>query len=64
MDKFAVCVKIIKKVVGHLKKGTSGGFGKQPFTSCALIRTQPLGQKLLVKVVILAIESECKSLAN
>ena len=33
MDKFAVCVKIIEKIVGHLKKGTSGRFQKQSFTS-------------------------------
>ena len=31
MDKFAVCVKIIEKIVGHLKKGTSGRFTKTIF---------------------------------
>ena len=28
MYKFAVCVKINEKIVGHLKKGTSGRFPK------------------------------------
>ena len=28
MDKFAVCVKISEKIVGHLMKGTSGRFAK------------------------------------
>ena len=31
MDKFAVCVKINEKIVGHLKKGTSGMFAKTIF---------------------------------
>ena len=31
MGKFAVCVKINEKIVGHLKKGTSGGFAKTIF---------------------------------
>ena len=31
MDKFAVCVKINKKIVGHLKQGTSGRFTKTIF---------------------------------
>ena len=31
MDKFAVCVKINEKIVGHLKKGTSGRFAKAIF---------------------------------
>ena len=31
MDKFAVCVKINEKIVGHLKKGTSGKFAKTIF---------------------------------
>ena len=31
MDKFAVCVKINEKIVGHLKKGTSGRFAKTIF---------------------------------
>ena len=28
MNKFAVCVKINEKIVGHLKKGTPGRFAK------------------------------------
>ena len=28
MDKFEVCVKSNEKIVGHLKKGTSGRFAK------------------------------------
>ena len=59
MDKFAVCVKINEKIVGHPE-----GLQRQPFTSCAVMRTQALGQKLLIKGVILAMERECKSLAN
>ena len=31
MYKFAVCVKINAKIVGHLKKGTSGRFAKTIF---------------------------------
>ena len=31
MDKFAVCVEINEKIVGHLKKGTSGRFPKTIF---------------------------------
>ena len=31
MDLFAVCVKINEKIVGHLKKGTSGRFAKTIF---------------------------------
>ena len=31
MDKFAVCLKTNEKVVGHLKKGTSGRFAKTIF---------------------------------
>ena len=31
MDKFAVCVKINEKIVGHLKKGTSGRFANVIF---------------------------------
>ena len=31
IDKFAVCVKIKEKVVGHLRKGTSGRFAKTIF---------------------------------
>ena len=31
MDKFAVCVKTNEKIVGHLKKGTSGRFAKTIF---------------------------------
>ena len=31
MGKFAVCVKINEKIVGHLKKGTSGRFAKKIF---------------------------------
>ena len=31
MDKFTVCVKINEKIVGHLKKGTSGSFAKTIF---------------------------------
>ena len=31
IDKFAVCVKINEKIVGHLKKDTSGMFGKKIF---------------------------------
>ena len=31
MDNFAVCVKINKKIVGHLRKGTSGRFAKTIF---------------------------------
>ena len=31
MDKFAVCVKVNEKIVGHLKKGTSGRFAKKIF---------------------------------
>ena len=31
MDKFAVCVKIHEKIVGYLKKGTSGRFAKTIF---------------------------------
>ena len=31
MDKFVVCVKINEKIVGHLKKGTSGRFAKTIF---------------------------------
>ena len=31
MDKFAVYVKISEKIVGHLKKGTSGRFAKTIF---------------------------------
>ena len=31
MDKFSVCVKINEKIVGHLKKGTSGRFAKAVF---------------------------------
>ena len=31
MDKFKVCVKINEKIVGHLKKGTSGSFAKTIF---------------------------------
>ena len=63
MDKFTVCVKINEKIVGHLKKGTSGKFADAVFYS-PFMRTQALGQKLLVKSVILAIERECKSLVN
>ena len=33
MDKFPVCVKINEKIVGHLKKGTSGRFAKTIFYS-------------------------------
>ena len=64
MDKFAVCVKSNEKIKGHLKKGTSGRFAKESFTSCAAMHTQALGQKLLLKGVILAMERECKALAN
>ena len=31
MENFAVCVKINKKIVRHLKKGTSGKFAKTIF---------------------------------
>ena len=31
MDKFAACVKINEKIVGHLKKGTFGKFAKTIF---------------------------------
>ena len=31
MDKLAVCVKINEKILGHLKKGTSGRFAKTIF---------------------------------
>ena len=31
MDKSAVCTKINEKIVGHLKKGTSGRFAKPIF---------------------------------
>ena len=31
MDKFAVCAKTNEKIVGHLKKGTSGRFAKTIF---------------------------------
>ena len=31
MDKFTVCVKINEKIVGHLKKGTSGRLAKTIF---------------------------------
>ena len=31
MDKFAECVKINEKIMGHLKKGTSGRFAKTIF---------------------------------
>ena len=31
MDKFAICVKINEKIVGHLKKGTSERFAKTIF---------------------------------
>ena len=31
LDKFAVCVKINEKIVGNLKKGTSGRFAKTIF---------------------------------
>ena len=63
MDKCKVCVKINEKIVGHLKKGTSGRFAKTIFY-CAVMRTQALGQKLLVKGVILAMERKFKSLVN
>ena len=59
MDKFAICVKINEKIVVHPE-----GLQSQSFTSCAVMRTQVLGQKLLIKGVILAMESKCKSLAN
>ena len=65
MDKFAVCVKIKEKTMAHLKKGVhSEDLQRQSYTSCAVMRTQALGQKLLVKGVILAMERECKSLPN
>ena len=61
MENFAVCVKINKKIV---RKVHPESLQRQSFTSCAVMRTQALGQKLLVKGVILAMERECNSLAN
>ena len=56
-EMFAACVKINENV--YLE-----GLQRQSFPSCALMRTQTLGQKLLVKRVILLMERECKPLAN
>ena len=54
MDKVAVCVKINENIGGYLKKGRSRRFAKTSFTSCTVICTQALRQKMLVKGVILA----------
>ena len=54
MDKVAVCVKINENIGGYLKKGRSRRFAKTSFTSCAVMCTQALRQKMLVKCVILA----------
>ena len=59
MDKFTICMKINEKIVVHPE-----GLQSQSFTSCAVTRTQVLGQKLLVKGVILAMKRKCKSLGN
>ena len=40
------------------------GLQRQSFTFCAVMRTQALGQKRLVKGVTLAMERECKSFVN
>ena len=64
MDKFVVCVKINEKIVGHLKKDTSGRFAKKIFYFLRSDAYSSAWQKLLVKGVILAMERECKALAN
>ena len=67
LDRFAVCVKTNEKIVGHIKKCTKtilSCLQRQSFSFCAMMPTLALGQKLLVKGVILAMERECKSLAN
>ena len=62
MGTFAVCVKINEKIVGHLKNVHPECLQRQSSTSCAVMHTHALWQKLLVKGVILAMERECKSL--
>ena len=64
IDKFAVCVKINEKIVGHLKKGTSGMFGKKIFYFLRSDAYSSAWLKLLVKGIILVMEREWKSLSN
>ena len=61
MDKFPVCGKLMTKLQGNVHPE---GLQRQSFTSCAIMHTQALGQKLLVTSVILAVKREYKSLAN
>ena len=54
----------MKKLWGIERKVHVESLQRQSLTSCAVMRTLALGQKVLVKGAILAMERECKSLAN
>ena len=60
MDKFAVCVKINEKIMGHLKKGSSGRFAKTIFYFLRSDAYSSAWAKVVVKGVIFAMEGECK----
>ena len=62
-DKFAVCVKVNKIVVGH-KKVLREDLQKQSFSFCGVIHTLILLCKSLGKGVILEMERACKCLAD
>ena len=54
----------MKKLWGISRKIHPEGLQRQSFTSCEGKSTQALGQKLLGKSLIFAMERECKSIAN
>ena len=54
----------MKKLWGIERKVHVESLQRQSLTSRAVMRTLALGQKVLVKGAILAMERECKSLAN
>ena len=60
MDKFAVCVKINEKIIGHLKKGSSGRFAKTIFYFLRSDAYSSAWAKVVVKGVIFAMEGKCK----
>ena len=54
----------MKKLWGISRKVHPESLQRQSFTSCEGTSTQALGQKILVKGLIFAMERECKSIAN
>ena len=64
IDKFTVCVKINEKIVGDLKKGASERFAKLIFYFLRSDAYSSAWEKVTGKCIILAMERECKALAN